>query len=68
MDPNKPLHLLRDGFKQDFATYVFECEEFSALLMDKSLDFIEENIPIVDDDVRHDLAFLMMESIKLGNY
>ena len=68
MDPNKPLHLLRDGFKQDFAMYIFESEEFTSLLMDKSLDFIEENIPIIDEEIRHELAFLMMESIKLGNY
>ena len=68
MDPNKPLHLLRDGFKQDFAMYVFESEEFAEILMDLSSKFVDENIPIVDEETQMEMAFLMMESIKLGNY
>ena len=36
--------------------------------MDISIDFVDENIPIVDDEVRHDLALQLCESIKLGNF
>lgn len=64
----KSLLLLRDGFKQDFAMKVFESEKFFELLQELSIDFVDDNIPVVDDDVRHDLAFLLCESIKLGNY
>lgn len=65
---NKALHLLRDGFKTQFATHVFDSEKFFDLVMDLSDDFVDENIPIVDDDHRHDMALLLCESIKLGNY
>jgi len=64
----KSLNLLRDGFKQEFALKVFEDDRFFDLLQDISIDFVDDNIPIVDDNVRHDLAFLLCESIKLGNY
>ena len=65
---NKALHLLRDGFKTQFATHVFDSEKFFDLVMDLSVDFVDENIPIVDDELRHDMALLLCESIKLGNY
>ena len=65
---NKALHLLRDGFKTDFATKVFESEKFSELLMELSAEFVNENIPIVDEDLELEMALLLMESIKLGNF
>ena len=65
---NKALHLLRDGFKEQFAISVFDSEKFSELLMELSTEFVDENIPIVDDELRHDMALLLCESIKLGNY
>ena len=65
---NKALHLLRDGFKEQFAISVFDSEKFFDLVMDLSVDFVDENIPIVDDELRHDMALLLCESIKLGNY
>ena len=68
MDPNKSIHLLRDGYKQDFASYVFESEEFAEVLMTLSSKFVEEHISLIDEDAQTELAFLMMESIKLGNY
>ena len=64
----KSLQLLRDGFKQDFAGDLFESEEFFELLMNKSLDFVTENVPLVNDDDAHDLALLLVESIKVGNF
>lgn len=70
MEPQKAksLILLKDGFKHEFAQKVFESEKFFELLQELSIDFVDDNIPVVDDDVRHDLAFLLCESIKLGNY
>ena len=70
MEPQKAksLILLKDGFKQEFALKVFESDKFFALLQELSIDFVDDNIPVVDDDVRHDLALLLCESIKLGNY
>ena len=64
----KALDLLKEGYKTEFATKVFEDERFFELLMDMSINCVDENIPIVDDEVRHDLALLLVESVKLGNF
>jgi len=64
----KALHLLRDGFKQEFALKVFESEKFSELLMELSAEFVNENIPIVDEELELEMALLLCESIKLGNF
>ena len=68
MNNNKALHLLRDGFKQEFAEYVFQSAAFSDLLMELSDAFVEDNIPLVGDQDAHDLSLLLYESIKLENY
>ena len=65
---NKALHLLRDGFKEQFAISVFDSEKFSELLMDLSAEFVEENIPVVDEEMQLEMALLLMESVKLGNF
>jgi len=65
---NKSLQLLQEGFKQDFAVSVIESEEFTELLMELSQEFVEKNIPLVDEDDVQDMAFLLMESVKLGNF
>lgn len=65
---NKALHLLRDGFKTQFATHVFDSEKFSELLMELSAEFVEENIPVVDEELQLEMALLLMESVKLGNF
>ena len=64
----RALDLLCAGFKQEFAEYVFESEEFVDAVQTLSARFVDANIPIVNEDDRLDLAFLLMESIKLGNY
>ena len=65
----KPLQLLRDGYKQQFATFVFESEQFADLLMDSASVFVDTELDVIqDEDVRFDLACLLMESVKLGNY
>ena len=69
MSIKKSLNLLCDGYKSDFASYVVVSEEFTEMLMTLSNRFVEENIKILEnDDDQTELAFLMMESIKLGNF
>ena len=67
-EKTKALDLLCQGYKQEFAEYVFESEEFVDMCQTLSARFVDANIPIVNEDDRLDLAFLLMESIKLGNY
>ena len=63
---NKSLQLLQEGFKQDFAVSVIKSERFTELLMELSQEFVEQNIPVVDEDDIQDMAFLLMESIDIN--
>ena len=67
-EKSKALDLLCAGFKRDFAEYVFESEEFVNVVQTLAGRFVDDNVAIINEDDRFDLAFLLMESIKLGNY
>jgi hypothetical protein len=59
------LHLLRDGFKRDFATFAYADERMTALLHDLASEFVDSNIPIVDEDNQFELAMMLMESLDI---
>jgi len=61
----KSLQLLRDGFKNELATYVYADERMTELLMELVIDFVEVNIPVVGDDVKFELAAMMMETLDI---
>ena len=61
----KSLKLLRDGFKNELATYVCADERMRELLMEIVSDFVEINIPVVDEYNRTELAMMMMESLDV---
>lgn len=61
----KSLQLLRDGFKNELATYVYADERMTELLMELVSDFVEVNIPVVEDDVKFELAVMMMETLDI---
>ena len=61
----KSLKLLRDGFKNELATYVCADKRMTELLMELSMEFVDANIPVVEDDVRIELAMMMMESLDV---
>lgn len=61
----KSLKLLRDGFKRDLATYVLTDERMVDLLMELVSDFVEANIPVVDQDNRTELAMMLMETLDV---
>ena len=65
---NKALQLLRDGYKQDFAEYIFESEDWVDLCMKLSVDFIDAKVSIDDEEDRLNLAMMLMDSLRLGNY
>ena len=60
---NKALRLLRDGFQKEFAEYLISHEKFVEVVMEVSAEFIDKEIPIVDQDDKLDLAFLLMETV-----
>jgi len=61
----KSLQLLRDGFKSDLATYVYADERITELLMELVSDFVEINIPVVDEYNRTELAMMLMETLDI---
>ena len=61
----KSLQLLRDGFKSDLATYVYTDPRMSELLMELVSDFVEINIPVVDEYNRTELAMMLMETLDI---
>ena len=64
----KSLQLLRDGFMIEFVEKVYSDERFTELLMDLSSEFVDKNIPILDEDLKMDLSLMMMESISIRSY
>lgn len=64
----KSLQLLRDGFMTELTENIYTDERFTQLMMDLTAEFVEKNIPIVDEDLKLDLSLMMMESISLRSY
>ena len=64
----KSLQLLRDGFMNELIEKIYSDEMFTETIMDLTSEFVEENIPLVDEDHKYDLALMMMEQIKLSSY
>jgi len=60
----KSLRLLSDGFKNDFVEHCHSSEQMTELLMELSTEFVDANIPINDDDLRVELALMLMESVS----
>ena len=61
----KSLQLLRDGFKREFANYVYEDERTTTLLMELSMEFVDNNIPLTDDELQIELAQMFIEIISI---
>jgi hypothetical protein len=61
----KSLKLLRDGFKKDFATAVYADERMTELLHELSSEFVDVNIPLVDDENKIELAMMLMETLDI---
>ena len=61
----KSLQLLRDGFKSEFASFAYSNQRMTELLMELSTEFVDANIPVVEDDVRIELAMMMMETLDI---
>lgn len=61
----RSLRLLRDGFKSDFATFAYADERMTVLLQQLASEFVDANIPIVDEDIEVDLALMLFESVDI---
>jgi hypothetical protein len=64
----KSLKLLRDGFKYELADFIYSDPRFTDLLQELTSEFVEDNIPVVDEDNQMDLALMLLETIKVTTY
>ena len=62
------LRLLADGFSKQFADKVYQDERFTELLMEISTEFVQENIPIVEEMYQVELSMMLMEKITISSY
>lgn len=62
---NKSLQLLREGFKSEFATFAYADQRMTELLMELSSEFVDANIPVVNEDNQIELAMMLLESIHI---
>ena len=65
---HKSLQLLRDGFMTELTEAIYTDERFTELMMNLTEEFVEKNIPIVDEDLKMDLALMMMETVSVRSY
>ena len=65
MTVTKSLKLLRDGFKSEFATFAYSDERMTDLLQQLSSEFVESNVPVVDEDNQLELALMLMETLDI---
>ena len=68
MNQHKALQLLTQGFKNDLAQSIYEDEKFTLLVMELSIKFVEDNVPIVEEDIQHELALMLMETLNITTY
>ena len=61
----RSLRLLRDGFKSEFATSVFADERTTELFAELASEFVQANIPVVDEDNQMELAMMLLESLDV---
>ena len=62
----KAIQLLTDGFKDELAVHVSQSDAFQELLLDLVGAFVDKHLHvIVDDDVKDEIRFKLLETLKL---
>ena len=61
----KSLKLLRDGFRNELATFIFADERTTQLFAELISEFVEANIPVVDDENQMELAMMLLETLDI---
>ena len=61
----KSLRLLCNGFKSEFATFAYADERMTELLHELASEFVNANIPVVDEDNQVELGMMLLESLDI---
>ena len=62
---NEAIRRLADGFSSEFAEFCAADERIHEIMMDLASEFVETNIPVVDEDSQHDVASELIMSITV---
>ena len=62
------LKVMAEAYKKDFAKALYEDERFTDLVMEKAAEFVETQMPLVDEDHQFDLALMVMETVSVSSY
>jgi hypothetical protein len=61
----KSLRLLCNGFKSEFATFAYADVRMTELLHQLAQEFVDSNIPVVDEENQVELALMMLETLDI---
>ena len=64
----RALQLLANGFAKQFVEYCEGDQRLCEVMHELVTDFIDENIPVVDDDNKLNLAFLLLDRVYLKDW
>ena len=59
------LMLLSNGFSHEFVDYVLSSESYTELIMELADEFVDNNIPLNDEELRTDMAFELIKKTSL---
>ena len=59
---DQAIALLAKGYSEEFAEFVRGDDRIHDLMNDLASEFVEKNIPIVDEDSAYDVAFELIMS------
>ena len=62
---DEAIHRLGVSFSHEFAEFLLCHEKVEELFMDLAAEFVEENIPVVADDAKIDVAAELITSINI---
>ena len=57
------IRLLAAGFADEFAEFCAGNEKIHEIMMDLASEFVEQNIPIVDEDAANDVAVELLMGV-----
>ena len=59
------IRLLANGFVEEFCEFASADERLHELMMDLASEFVDKNIPIVDEDAATDVAYELLLATRL---
>ena len=65
---NRYVNLLAECAACDFADYVSQHEDYATLIHDLAEAFIDERLPIIEEEARFEVALAIMDKVGLTSY